>query len=101
MVKSIWDAIGLDEPMVTWVLKHLVKAMPQSPFGPKKQVDAWMGLVILTRSIGNAIAIAGSLKQVECISKSLYFDATDENNKMHKNEKSQQPQLWHGIQHPA
>ena len=74
MVKSIWDAIGLDEPMVTWVLKHLVKAMPQSPFGPKKQVDAWMGLVILTRSIGNAIAIAGSLKQVVCnFSPIIYF----------------------------
>ena len=38
--------------------------MPQPPFGTQKQADAWMGLVILTSNIGNAITIAGWLKQV-------------------------------------
>ena len=48
--------------------------MPQSPFGTPKQVDAWMGLVILTSNLGNALAIAGSLKQVVWnFSPILYF----------------------------
>ena len=47
--------------------------MPQSPFGTPKQVDAWMGLVILTRNIGNAIAIAGSLSKSSVILVQFYI----------------------------